>query len=413
MLHRLGRAAGRAGAQSARGATSARARRSGRTTPPGQLTLQRASSRCRSPAGQRPGQERRKRRRTNHVRNRRRGRARNVVPILIEGTAAPGIPRLRLVRRRGAQRRRCSGWSAPRAWPTGRASASRTHHRRRTPASPTRAGRRTARRVTPTRIRTSRAARSRVVHNGIIENHESCARELQAQGLRVRVADRHRSHRAPDPQRMYRRRPAATRCSDAVAELHGAYAIAVVQQARAATAWSARAPGCPLVVGWAKARTSSPPMRSALVGARDRIVYLEEGDVAEIGLGRRARCSIATARTVEREVVHVSRASGDAVELGPVPATSCRRKSSSSRARSPTRWRAIGAHRAGAVRRRRGASAARRRRRADPRLRHQLLRRPGRAVLARSRSPAAVPGRDRERIPLPRQRARSEARWSS
>jgi hypothetical protein len=51
--------------------------------------------------------------------------------------------------------------------------------------------------------------------------------------------------------------------------------------------------------------------------------------------------------------------------------------------------------------------------RADPGLRHQLLRRPDRQVLDRIGGQAAGERRDRQRIPLPRQRAASERPWSS
>ena len=57
---------------------------------------------------------------------------------------------------------------------------------------------------------------------------------------------------------------------------------------------------------------------------------------------------------------------------------------------------------AGPVRRWRGRGAARRRRGADPRLRHQLLRRLGRALLAGVDREDPHHRRDRERVPLPR-----------
>ncbi len=48
----------------------------------------------------------------------------------------------------------------------------------------------------------------------------------------------------------------------------------------------------------------------------------------------------------------------------------------------------------------------------DPRLRHQLPRGPGRALLAGKPRRPALQRRDRERVPLPRQRARTRAPWS-
>ena len=53
-----------------------------------------------------------------------------------------------------------------------------------------------------------------IVHNGIIENHEELRAELQRDGLRVQLRDRHRGHRAPHPpspadQRAISSRPCA------------------------------------------------------------------------------------------------------------------------------------------------------------------------------------------------------------
>jgi glucosamine--fructose-6-phosphate aminotransferase (isomerizing) len=64
-----------------------------------------------------------------------------------------------------------------------------------------------------------------LVHNGIIENHEELRAELQA-GLCLCQPDRHRGHRPPGGQPV-RRRPVRGRAGRH-AELHGAYAIAVL-----------------------------------------------------------------------------------------------------------------------------------------------------------------------------------------
>ena len=74
---------------------------------------------------------------------------------------------------------------------------------------------------------------------------------------------------------------------------------------------------------------------------------------------------------------------------------------------------AVRGHHARAVRRRRAPRVQGRRLGADPRLRHQLLR--GSVAKYWLEAIAQDPdrGRDRERVPLPRQRAEPEARWSS
>ena len=103
---------------------------------------------------------------------------------------------------------------------------------------------------------------------------------------------------------------------------------------------------------------------------------------------RRARSRRAAGTRVERAVV--TRQSDAATRSSSArTGTTCRRRSSSSRARSPTRSKASARIDAVAVRRRRAhGSAARRRSRADPRLRHELLRGPGRAGNGSRRSPA-------------------------
>ena len=62
-----------------------------------------------------------------------------------------------------------------------------------------------------------------------------------------------------------------------------------------------------------------------------------------------------------------------------------------------------------AVRQGCGVGAARHRRGADPRLRHQLLRRPGRALLDRGHRRHPVRGRHRQRVPLPQRGRQPEA----
>ena len=158
---------------------------------------------------------------------------RNIVPDPHRGPEAARIPRLRLLRRRGAPGRRAAPRAQHRA--RGRARSQRrrpTHvqarHRHRAHAlgharraggaqrAPALlAGRPPAAEAATSPAGRRRGARIALVHNGIIENHDELRAELEAQRLRVREPDRHRGHRAPGRPPVRRRpvrRRAARRC---------------------------------------------------------------------------------------------------------------------------------------------------------------------------------------------------------
>ena len=254
--------------------------------------------------------------------------------------------------------------------------------------------------------RRSRPGRIALVHNGIIENHDELRAELAGQGLRVREPDRHRGHRPPGRPPL-RRRPVRRRAARHACALKGAYAIAVFCRDEPHRVVGARA-GSPLVLGvGARARTSSPRDAMALAGVTDQIVYLEEGDVVDLQLGkhwitRRARrtartrpcsarcapCTRTAARPssgpyrhyMQKEIFEQPRAIADTLE-------------------------GVDGHLARAVRRRRAPHLQGGRLGADPGLRHELLRGLDGQVLARRHRPHPDQRRGRQRVPLPRQRA--------
>ncbi|HTT06408.1 MAG TPA: glutamine--fructose-6-phosphate transaminase (isomerizing) [Steroidobacteraceae bacterium] len=155
-----------------------------------------------------------------------------------------------------------------------------------------------------------------IVHNGIIENHAPLRVELQRAGYEFRsdtdsevIAHRVHSHLARGQDLL-----AATRA--AVAELEGAYALAVVSAADPQRLVVARV-GCPVVLGLAAGGNFVASDISALLPVTRRFVFLEEGDVAEI-TPRQVRIFDRDGQPVQRRVQE-SALSADAAEKGPYP----------------------------------------------------------------------------------------------
>ena len=151
-----------------------------------------------------------------------------------------------------------------------------------------------------------------LVHNGIIENHDELRAELKTKGY---VFDTQTDTEviAHLVHSLYRGRLfEAVRKS--VKRLAGAYAIAVVASREPHCVVGARA-GSPLVIGVGKGEHFLASDALALAGTTDRIAYLEEGDVAEIGLDG-FRVFDATGREAKRAVATV-KTSGTTAELGP------------------------------------------------------------------------------------------------
>jgi glucosamine--fructose-6-phosphate aminotransferase (isomerizing) len=153
-----------------------------------------------------------------------------------------------------------------------------------------------------------------VVHNGIIENHEAIRSRLQAAGYAftsdtdteviAHLVHQHARH-AGDLL-------AATRA--AVAELEGAFAIAVAAETEAGRVVVARQ-GAPLLLGLGDSEMFAASDASALLQVTRRMIYLEEGDVVDL---HRDRFEVWNSRgeQVERPV-HVSELNADAIDLGP------------------------------------------------------------------------------------------------
>ena len=152
-----------------------------------------------------------------------------------------------------------------------------------------------------------------LVHNGIIENHEELRDQLKAQGYVFQSQTDtevivHLVDSLYDGD-LFEALKAA------IAQLHGAYAIAAFCKDEPQRVVGARA-GSPLVLGVGQGGEhflASDAM--ALAGVTDQIVYLEEGDLVDIQLGKHWVLD-PQGRPVQRPVRTVQAHSG-AAELGP------------------------------------------------------------------------------------------------
>ena len=152
-----------------------------------------------------------------------------------------------------------------------------------------------------------------VVHNGIIENHEALRTRLKAAGF-VFTSETDTEVIAHLVDLYYRQSKdllAATRA--AVAELEGAYAIGVVSEDSPSRLICARK-GSPLLIGLGIEENFIASDVSALLPVTQRVMYLEEGDVADIGL-LAVTVYDAAGNKVDRSV-HISELSADMAELG-------------------------------------------------------------------------------------------------
>ncbi len=159
---------------------------------------------------------------------------------------------------------------------------------------------------------TVRRARIAVVHNGIIENYEALREELKSTGYVFEsqtdsevIAHLIDHHYQGD---LFEAVQAAVR------KLQGAYAIAVFCREEPHRVIGARS-GSPLVVGLGLNENFLASDALALSGVTDRFVYLEEGDVADLQLGR-VWLVDRKSHSIERPVRTLNGFS-NSVELGP------------------------------------------------------------------------------------------------
>jgi len=120
-----------------------------------------------------------------------------------------------------------------------------------------------------------------IVHNGIIENHEELREDLKKLGYKFTSETdteviAHRVHHHLKSQKDLFKAVRAT-----VAELEGAYALAVVSESEPERIVLARE-GCPVVIGLGVGENFVASDVAALLPVTRRFMFLEEGDVADI-----------------------------------------------------------------------------------------------------------------------------------
>ena len=151
-----------------------------------------------------------------------------------------------------------------------------------------------------------------LVHNGIIENHEDLRTDLQAVGY-LFESQTDTEVIAHLVRHLYHG-DLLEAVQQAVKRLKGAYAIAVFCRDEPHRIVAARY-GSPLVMGRGQNENFLASDALALAGTTDQIVYLEDGDVADLQLGN-VWIMDANGKQVNRKVNTVQVHTG-AAELGP------------------------------------------------------------------------------------------------
>jgi len=160
------------------------------------------------------------------------------------------------------------------------------------------------------------SGRIALVHNGIIENHDELRGELLARGFQFESQTdtevvAHLVNHLYDGDLFDAVQRAALR-------LKGSFALAVFCRDEPHRVVGARE-GSPLIVGVGKGENFLASDAMALAGVTDQIVYLEEGDVVDLQMGKHwivSRQADGGYQRAQREVRTVHAHSG-AAELGP------------------------------------------------------------------------------------------------
>lgn len=161
----------------------------------------------------------------------------------------------------------------------------------------------------------NKPGRIALVHNGIIENHDALRTELQAKGY-VFASQTDTEVIAHLIDSLYNG-DLFDAVKQALARLHGAYAVAVIARDEPNRIVGGRA-GSPLILGLGADGShylASDAM--ALAGVTDQIIYLEEGDVIDLQPGKYWIENDGQRLTAEDRPVKTVHAHSGAAELGP------------------------------------------------------------------------------------------------
>ena len=152
-----------------------------------------------------------------------------------------------------------------------------------------------------------------VVHNGIIENHEEQRTHLKSLGYDF-TSQTDTEVIAHLIHYYHQDLPLLAATQKAVAELTGAFAISVISAKEPEHMITARL-GCPLLIGLGEGENFIASDVSAVLSVTRKVIYLEDGDVADI---RRESVSIFGRNGTEVvRKIHLSDVSLASMELGP------------------------------------------------------------------------------------------------
>ncbi|MEZ7828294.1 MAG: glutamine--fructose-6-phosphate transaminase (isomerizing) [Brachymonas denitrificans] len=161
----------------------------------------------------------------------------------------------------------------------------------------------------------NKPGRIALVHNGIIENHDALRAELQAKGYAF-ASQTDTEVIAHLIDSLYNG-DLFDAVKQALARLHGAYAVAVIARDEPHRIVGGRA-GSPLILGIGSDGAhylASDAM--ALAGVTDQIIYLEEGDVVDLQPGKYWIENAGQRLTAQDRPVKTVHAHSGAAELGP------------------------------------------------------------------------------------------------
>ena len=161
-------------------------------------------------------------------------------------------------------------------------------------------------------------SRIAVVHNGIIENHETMRKKLQAGGYKFESDTDTEVIAHLIALNLRNTNDLLKAVCLSISELQGAYAIAVMEEAHPDRLVVARK-GAPLLLGLGEVGIYAASDASALLKTTRNMVYLEEGDVAELYQDhyRIYDCTDGCIGEEIKRPVHQSDLTSDAIDMGP------------------------------------------------------------------------------------------------